>query len=802
MTETDVPRIFVLTITGREFFRDAVATALSRICGDGLTLVGVPASAPGAEGADPARPRVYDTLADRARTFLASAMPQTAVEVVAVPGIEHLQGVLRVRTSSPDLEASQPLPFAAATPVLCLVDATSAVPGGDTESRVDATIAFLDDARGEFGLGLSPYSVLIYDELPTDHTYGRTTCSVYALPAESWELEAAIVRAFTDLIQARATNPKAPLPGTEPPTTLATALTSFLTRQAGDRWALHLFTGSIVAKFIQDATTAARHGGNPVLRGPNEHSLAAGALARWQLHRAPFLIAVTAGMVDELRGTLANLRDAQAKGFIVFGDAGPGMWWPFQGTVHTGEDSRAVFAAKGLPCFYLTDPARLGEELAAAFRAYHQGSGPVVLLVAPQVLQYTGPADVPTLTVATASPRADDEVIDQVADIINHDPATLVWQCGPMTENERDQVYRIADRAGIALTDSLARPGTVARYHHGQVVEEYLGTMSLYGYSRSVWRFLTQNGHLKSTDQQALFFLNSRIPDLAVPFPEKQLYDQVRIIQLTDRPDHIAPFADLAIVEKSAGFLERLAVRIKPEHQIVQSRKAAILQARQDAYDPYAELPSVPMSHEYFFTRLSTLLQRLITQERYTYTGFYDTGRGGISAIRNLPRTGPGFSGWYGRAIMGDALHAIPAIALTSPGNILGFIGDGAAMLTPSILPMLAQQLLYERGRITGNITLFMLLNGGYSVIRTYREYQQATTADSQMSLLTPIDPPWQRTRAGVTFNHEHLISIDPDHLTDRLQQPSTVNIFSVFLDHDNEGDDLIPAGRKHWRYR
>ena len=63
-----------------------------------------------------------------------------------------------------------------------------------------------------------------------------------------------------------------------------------------------LEVGTYCGKSAVYLGAAARAVGNPVLRGPSEHSLACGALARWQLDGAPYLIVVTSGMVDEFRG--------------------------------------------------------------------------------------------------------------------------------------------------------------------------------------------------------------------------------------------------------------------------------------------------------------------------------------------------------------------------------------------------------------------------------------------------------------------------------------------------------------------
>ncbi|TDE10597.1 hypothetical protein [Jiangella asiatica] len=792
-------KLYVVVAGTSPAFHATVAAALGQLASERRRFVG----ALDKDVFPTAWPDVAVTLAERATAYLDEVLPDATVEIVDVARLELAEERLRRLVEQPAAAPSEgPRRWSDAATVLFLVDAVDAVSGRDVDTRLDAVVDTLTAVRDRLGIGVSPYSVVVYDELEEEQVYSRTTCTARKVPDDDWVLAAEVLTTFTDLVQARHVNQRAVLTETEPVCTLASALTGFLTEQAGARWALHFFTGTLPAKLIQDTTAIARRAGNPVLRGPNEHSLACGALARWQLQRAPFLLVATAGMVDELKGTLANLRDSQAPGFIVFGETSPGGWQPFQGTVHDDEDARAVFAAYGLACFYLTEPGRLADELAAAFRAYHRRQGPVVLLAAPEVLKLTGPVDVPRVAVAPAHPRVDEDTVDAVARILNEESAAVLWQCGNLTDTERDYVYDLAHATGAALVDSLGRPGTVARYHRGEVVPEFLGTMSIYGCSPAVWRFLHPEGKRRPYGDQALFFLKSRITDLATPFPDKVLYQDTRIVQVTDTAAHVAPFADLPVVEELLPFLRRLEPRLRPDDGVVRGRREAIGRVRDAVGDPVALVPSVPMTHEHFFTELNAVIEQLIVDHGYEYTGFYDVGRGGISAIRNLARTGPGFSGWYGRALMGDALQAIPAVALTSPGNIVGFIGDGAARLVPSSLPSLAQQLRHEGGRVDGNVSIFFLLNGGFSIIRSNRELQHAATADAQMSLLTPVDPPWQQTWGATTVTHERMSVVDAKHLTERLLAPAAVNLFSVYLAHDNEGDDIMPMSRRSWRVR
>lgn len=793
----DRPTLFVVTVSRDSAFGTTVTTALAglatgerRIQWHGQGDVFCSAGWPG----------VCSTLSERARTFLDNALPRATIQLINGVRLDQVAQELRRHLApSPELPPG-PRSWRSGTTVLFVIDAATAVPGPDVDSRLDATTEILHRLQEEFGVGVSPYSAVVYDDLDQERVYSRTQFTVRKTPDQDWVLAAESVTALTDMVQARYTNARAMLPETEATATIATTLTEFLTAQAGQAWGLHFLTGSIISKLIQDATVIARRAGNPVLRGPSEHSLACGALARWQLHSAPFLLVVTAGMANEFKGTLANLRDSRARGFIVIGENEPHTWQPFQGTMHEHEDSRSVFDALGVRCFYLTDPNRLGQDLGAAFRAYHSQRGPVVLLLSPAVLRHTGAIESPKVTPVIARSQVDEDTVDTVAALLNHEPVSILWQCGKLDDAEGDLVHDLARRAGVALVDSLGRPGTVARYRKGRVVDEYLGTMSLYGCSSEVWSLLHPNGRPLAPSEHALFFLKSRIQDLATPFSEKALHDGARVVQVTDTASHIAPFTDIPVVEELQSFLRRLAARLDPDDDVVHGRREAIARARRAPRDPLAQVPSIPMSHKYFFTKLNEVLANLIVDHGYDYTGCYDVGRGGISAVRNLVRTRPGFSGWYGRALMGDALLAIPSLALSQSGNLLAFIGDGAANLVPSILPTLAQQLRYESGHLEGNVSIFFLLNGGFSIIRSYRELQHAATADAQMSLLTPVASPWQQTWGDVTITHERVTTVDQEHLAKRLLEPATVNLFSVYIAHDNEGDDIMPLSRKNWR--
>jgi len=633
----------------------------------------------------------------------------------------------------------------------------------------------------------SPASVHVYTE-PDDVALAAEPWTTRWLPADEWVIEADLVCAFTDAIQ----NHHADRLRAQPrPTALSTALAAFLDEQADNRWGLHYYTGSVVARFIDDLEQHAVEHGNPVVRGPSEHSLACSALARWQLDGAPALITVTSGMADEFRGTLANLRDARARGFIVCADSRPGQWFPFQGTIHAGEDSRAVMRARGLPTVHCDRPEGMVDQLAEAFEAYHADAGPVVLFVTREVLETTEPVTAPVVRRPAAHTAP--SPVDDLVRVLNTEPVRLLCQVGPV--ESPDLVHTLARRAGMALADTLTHPGSVSRYRDGAVVEEYLGTLSLYGYSARVHEFLHRDGKLRPRSEQALLFLNSRIAEVDTPFSQLATR-RTKPLQVVPHAAEVAPFAQVGVTGPVPEVLRAVLARLDVDPAVLALRRAAIRSTVDSFSDVVGLLPVLPMSPNYFFRRLSGILGGLI-RDGYRYTGVYDVGRAALSAVCNLPRTGPGFSGWFGRALMGDALSALPGIVLGRPDNVLAFVGDGAAALVPDIVPTLVRQVVADRVSLPRNVSIFTFVNGGHSVIRTYRESLQPGAVGAQTGVLTLPESDWRRRIGDLTMTHRRLTDVDA--LATQLLAPG-LNRYTVPLGHNNEGDGLSLMAAVGWQ--
>ncbi|WP_431686918.1 biosynthesis protein PigD [Hahella sp. NBU794] len=589
-----------------------------------------------------------------------------------------------------------------------------------------------------------------------------------------------------------------------PHNTLGEHLINFLSARAGSEWLGFYFTGSLVSNMINHLEQEAERRNVLLLRGPSEHSLACGAMANWQLYRRPFLIVVTSGMIDEFKGTIANLREARAQGFIVCAENRHDQWFAFQGTVSAEEDSREVIKARGLPCLYLNDVDRLQEDLQKAMELYNAKRGPVVLLATQAVLEACSRFDIAyppaPQAPADAIPESVQPVLDQVMSLLNEGPDKLVWQCGAMDEEELELTLSIADRAGIALVDSLTYPGSVPKFRHCQRNRNYLGTLAVYGYSPRVYNFLHTNDKMNPQSEQCLFFIKSKLHQVCTPFSDGRLQRKLQIVQLTENPEHISPYTDFPLMLEHKQFLRYVDKHLAPSPELVARRYQAIASVPDTPSDMASRLPTTPMTPNYFFARLNKLMEKLIVEHGYDYTGLYDVGRCGISAVRNLARTRRGFSGWYGRALMGDALMASISLAFTSPSNVVAFIGDGAKGLTPDVLPSLLENALSYPGRMNRNLTIFYFCNGGHSVINTYQERILFNYTSRQMRLVNVTDQDWEDELGGLRFTSRTLTTFDPAALTSALLRPGCVNLFSVMVSHNNEGDGISLATATGWQ--
>ncbi|MFD9622361.1 hypothetical protein ACFWB2_34665 [Streptomyces virginiae] len=624
-------------------------------------------------------------------------------------------------------------------------------------------------------------------------------------PSQDWILGADFVCCYTDFVQNRVANPLR-VGRKRTTSVLRDPLTRFLDGKAGSHWGLHYFTGSVVAGTIADFEKHANEHGNPVLRGPSEHSLACGALARWQIDEAPFLIIVSSGMVDEFRGTLANLRESGAKGFILSAESPSEKWYPLQGTVHAAEDSRDVLAARRIPFVYIERPADVEERLSEAFTLYETGKGPVVILATPSVLERTRPLASPPSTVSAdsvAAPRRAmairEDVLERLTRVLNEDESRLLWQCGHLSAQELDLVLDISRSAGVALADSATRPGGVSRYRKGQEIPEYVGTLGLYGYSTPAHQYLSENIANHTHPAPWLFFLKSRICEASTPYTPHMLRNDFRVSQVTCEESHIAPFVDLPIVSRLEPLLRAVHGRLNVIPGVLEFRREAIARTRTTP-DVIGSIPILPMTPHYFFRQLGHLLDGMISQEGYEYTGVFEAGRCGASALGNLPRTGPGYSGYYGRALMGDATQTIPALAFSGKRNVLGFLGDAAAALVPDILPTLIQQLHVERRTLAGNVSIFRLCNGGHSMIRTYWEGRHQQPLSAQTRTLNLVDEDWEKQIGPVTVRHRRIYSLDTLAIRAQLQEPGAINLYSVQLSHSNESEGLTLLSALGWQ--
>ncbi|MCU1730469.1 MULTISPECIES: decarboxylase [unclassified Pseudomonas] len=588
------------------------------------------------------------------------------------------------------------------------------------------------------------------------------------------------------------------------PVALARDIQQRMDARWGDHWDCHFFTGSMVAGFLDSMGALLRGSGRGFHTASNEHALAVSALAGWQLYRRAYVIVMTSGMLDELRGTLANLKRAGAPGLVICADSPESVWFAFQGSLDRDNDGHQVIAARGLWQRFIRRPDESRASVESAFAALDAAPAPTFLFATQAVLESrveTGTEKPAPPQPAPASELDDTQraALDSVLDVLNHEPSRILWQCGRLSEQERDRVMALARRSGVALADSIIAPGSVSAYQDQEPVLNYLGPLSMYGFSRRIHAFLEQPD--ADEGKPWLFFLKSKIDQSATPYSEGRLKRLFHIVQINRRREHISPFTEVALELPLATVLDYLEPRLNVPPPLLQARRERLqrLQRTREAL-PSDQVETLPMTPNFFFHRLGLLLGEMIERDGYRYTGVYDVGRCSISAMRNLPRTDAGFSGWYGRALMGDALMSLPYIALNNSRHVLAFIGDGARALVPDIEQRLAMCLASTADAAQRNVTVLYLSNGVLSMIQTYLDKRYACHGAAQVNVPLNGGPVWEEQPFGpISICRARLLAFCPDTLRQAITAPGRLNFFDVWLGHNSEGDGLSLVSETAW---
>ena len=521
---------------------------------------------------------------------------------------------------------------------------------------------------------------------------------------------------------------------------------------------------------------------------------------------------ITSAMIDEFKGTLANLQQVGAKGFILCADSKPDKWFGFQGTIDTDGDIRAILEGRQIPYVYMNELAATKDDLQKAIELYHVTDGPVVIIATQDVLEsrealvdaegnsITQAYDAPDIT---ASAFSDSEQLDAVIDLINNEPIHLLWSCGALSAEEKDLVLSIAEKAGIALCDALSAPGYLPAINNGKAVENYLGVLGQYGTAQSVFEFLHTDGKLNPSSTQALFFLKNKIGQIDSPFSDGAHERKLNIVQVNHNSEHIAPFADTGLVMPVLDFLAYLDKHLDVKATVKSHREEKLASFQQTKRDAGSFIPSVPMSPNYFFHSLNEVVEDLALNDAYEYIGLYDVGHSGTYATRNVSRTGPSYSGWYGRGLMGDALQATGFLSFSTDKNIISFVGDGARNITSDIIPGILENLAHAKAKPTGNTTIFFFMNNALSIINSYQERIMFKPGGRQMKVVNRNslldDQQWSKEIEGVQLNQLVMHQFDHAKMRSLLSQKATINFVFVPTVNSNDGISIVDQG--NWQY-
>jgi thiamine pyrophosphate-dependent acetolactate synthase large subunit-like protein len=628
---------------------------------------------------------------------------------------------------------------------------------------------------------------------------GTVAYRVRVLPDESALLEADLTAMIVSYLQTGYFNRTAQrkVESGSNDVVLGDLMIDLMTDRFGSEWILSYLTGSIVSSLINTLQRRALDANVRVLRGPNEHALACGSFINWRLYRRAYLMVVTSAMIDELKGTLANLQQSNAPGIVVCADALSTKWFGFQATIGSEADVRGVLAARRIPFVYVEKIEDIGPGLKSLCEALDRGTGPVVLIATQQVLEArSGPRSAHRVPRRRRQRRSligkDTEAkVERVAEMLSTERAHVLWQCGALSPEELELALAIAEKAAIGLSDALSAPGFVPTYYRGTRVPFYLGPLGQYGTSQSVFDFLQTGATLNDREAQYLFVLKGKLGQIDSPYSEADHSRRMRIVHVNRRPEHLAPFATMRIAMPVLNFLQKVQARLRVEDDVLCFRKLKLKQVRRQRTDVVSLIPTLPMYPNYFFRLLAELVGSLIVEHDYRYEGMFDVGHAGTLAVRWLPRTGPCYSGWYGRGLMGDALMSAAALVTTGRHNVLAIVGDGAKQMVPDVLPSILENLKANGEAIDKNVSIFFIVNNALSIINSYQERMMIQQGGRQMIVVNEeafVEPDIQTTYGGVELVRRRLTDFDRGLLGNALLRPNRINLFSVPLSVNNDG--------------
>jgi len=654
----------------------------------------------------------------------------------------------------------------------------------------------LKDIEGrDISLSLSPKSIICYENYLEDSIFTDTFYIKRMLQKNTERDRVDIMGLVMDYIDEvyfdRFTKRNFAKP--DRPNLLTTLITQYMAEKYNKNWSFYYYTGSVITSFIRSFLSYTQKNDIMSDTGVSEHALACGAIANWQLFKKSYIITITSGMLDELKGTLVNLRRNGSNGILIIADSTPEYWNPFQGTINQIGDVRKVLSAKDIPYVYITDKTRTLEQLEEVFSYYKSYSGPVAIIATDKIFLQTINDQI-IINYHLESHKADKDLkdFDYVVDLINNSKTNILWQVEDISDDERSAIYRIAEKAGIALCDSLTFPGAVTNESNN-----FLGTMGIYAYSDKVYQFFHTENKLNNFDDQVLFSINGEFGQVSTPFSEGKLNRNINIVQINEKKEYISPYANKKVVTSLKDFLNELEGLIDVSSDIFESRINKIKELHD--IDNSLIIESLPMHYNCFFNKLDRDIVNLLN-DGYSYRGVYDVGRGGISAVRNTTRVKKGFSGWYGRALMGDALLAIPYISLAENENILAFIGDGARKIIPNAEEHIIERTLRNSSKFENNISVFFLLNGCLSLIQTYYDKWFVANDGGQSKVYNFNIEESSEEINGIQINRFVVNEYCPEQMRNALTKKRTINFFYVYISHDSYGDGVSLISETTWR--
>ncbi len=120
--------------------------------------------------------------------------------------------------------------------------------------------------------------------------------------------------------------------------------------------------------------------------------------------------------------------------------------------------------------------------------------------------------------------------------------------------------------------------------------------------------------------------------------------------------------------------------------------------------------------------------------------------------------------------------------------------------MVPDPVPSIFENIAENPGHANNTVTYFHCVNGALSVIQSYQQRMALRRGGRQMQLYTPMPQEGTWQVGDRTLHRQTFDTFDRDAIREALMARNRINVISMLMTHNNEGDGLGLASVAGWQ--